>query len=301
MLDPRRLRLLVTLESLGTVRAVAAAVSMSPSAVSQQLGVLETESGIKLLERHGRSVRLTPAGHALAASGVEILDRIASAEEELRAWQGAAGVVRVGTFTSALTAFVIAAAGRVEAAHEGLRVSLSELPPELLVQSLARGEVDLAVVGDYGDGSSPYPAELDLTPLVTDRLLAILPAGHPLAGEVVTFEQLRGERWLLDGTDLERHVVAQCRRAGLEPAVAGRIASHVPLMQAVAVGLGVTVLPSLAVEPRPAGVVSCPLEPASGRNLAVLVRPEAARRDSIVVAREAIVATAEEKLARLRA
>lgn len=286
------------LESLSTVRAVAVAASMSPSAVSQQLSVLEGECGIPLLERHGRMIRPTPAGHALAASGVEILDRIATAEEELRDWQGASGVVRVGTFTSALTAFVVEAAGAVEAAHDGLRVSLNELPPERIVAALARGEVDVAVVGDYGDGSSPYPAEIDQTPLVTDPLLAILPAAHPLAGGPVTFDQLRDERWLLDGTDLERHVVAQCRRVGLEPAIAGRISSHGPLIQAVAVGLGVTVLPSLAVEPR-LGVASCPLEPATGRTLSLLVRPEAARRRSIVVTRDALAANAAERLARL--
>ncbi|HWI71918.1 MAG TPA: LysR family transcriptional regulator, partial [Baekduia sp.] len=80
MLDPRRLRLLVELESLGTVRAVAAAASLSPSAVSQQLAALETESGAALLERHGRSVTLTPAGRALAAHAVDILDRIGAAE-----------------------------------------------------------------------------------------------------------------------------------------------------------------------------------------------------------------------------
>ncbi|MBS1677318.1 MAG: LysR family transcriptional regulator [Actinobacteria bacterium] len=299
MLDPRRLRLLVMLESLTTVRAVAAAASMSPSAVSQQLSVLEGECGIPLLERHGRMIRPTPAGHALAAGSVEILDRIATAEEELRDWQGASGVVRVGTFTSALTAFVVEAAGAIEAAHEGLRVSLSELPPERIVAALARGEIDVAVVGDYGDGSSPYPAEIDKTPLVTDPLLAILPADHPLAGSPVTFDQLRDERWLLDGTDLERHVVARCRRAGLEPAVAGRISSHEPLMQAVAVGLGVTVLPSLAVEPRP-NVTTSPLDPSTGRTLSLLVRPEASRRHSIVVTREALAATAAVKLARLR-
>ena len=90
MLDPRRLRLLIQLESLGTVRAVAQAASMSPSAVSQQLAALERESGTALLERHGRSVALTDAGVALAGHARVILERIDAAEEALRALRGRA-------------------------------------------------------------------------------------------------------------------------------------------------------------------------------------------------------------------
>ena len=89
MLDPRRLRLLIALESLGTVRAVASAASMSPSAVSQQLAVLERESGVALLERHGRAVALTDAGRTLAVHARAILERIGAAEEDLRALRDA--------------------------------------------------------------------------------------------------------------------------------------------------------------------------------------------------------------------
>src|SRR6201991_323463 len=108
VLDPRRLRLLIQLESLGTVRAVAEAASMSPSAVSQQLAVLERESGAALLEGPGRAGALTDAGVVLAGHARLILERIDVAEEALRALRDApAGTVRVSAFTSAMRAFVI--------------------------------------------------------------------------------------------------------------------------------------------------------------------------------------------------
>lgn len=292
MLDPRRLQLLVALENLGTVRAVAADASMSPSAVSQQLATLEAETGIALLSRRGRSVVLTPAGHALVRRAVDVLDRIALAEEELRDWgEAAAGVVRVGAFASALSAFVIDAARDLAGSHPGLRVQLSELEPERTVPALEHGAVDIAVVGDFGDGSVPQAAGLERTPLASDELLAILPADHPHRGESIRLRELRDARWLMDGTDLERHVTARCRRAGFEPAIDSRLSSHETLLHAVAVGLGVTVLPRFALS-RAAAMRTCRLEPAAHRELHALTRTGAVRRLPIAITRDAIVAAA---------
>jgi len=280
------------LQSLGTVRAVAAAASMSPSAVSAQLAALEAESGVALLERHGRAIALAPAGDALAAHAVAILDHIGTAEEDLRSWhEGATGVVRVGAFTSALRAFVIDAARDVRRDHPGLRVHLDELEPQETVPALTRGAIDLAIVGDFGDGSLPPAAELERTPLATDDLLAVLPPGHRLRGASLDLRALRDEPWLLDGTDLERHVVLLCRRAGFEPARAGRLSSHGSLMLGVAAGLGVTVLPAFAIDPAYA-VRTCRLRPAARRELIALTRAGAARRRSIAVTRDAIAAAA---------
>jgi DNA-binding transcriptional LysR family regulator len=281
MLDPRRLNLLIALESLGTVRAVAEAASMSPSAVSQQLATLESESGAALLERHGRAVALTDAGVALAAHARAILERIGAAEEDLRARQNEpAGTVRIAAFTSAMRGFVIAAAATAGRAHPGIDVHLSELEPDDCVPALARGEVDLAVVADFGDGSLPHAPQLRRIPLSHDALHAVLPAGHPFAGG--DLGALRDDPWLLDGTELERHVVRRCRRAGFEPRVAGRLFSHESLLYAVRSGLGVTVLPTFALD-RADGVEVRPLDGAR-RELAVLHREGALNRRSVALA-----------------
>src|SRR5689334_18831146 len=110
MLDVRRLRLLRELSHRGTIAAVAQALVLTPSAVSQQLGVLEREAGVPLLERSGRRVVLTPAAHALVRHTEVVLDRLERAGAELqRARSGLAGPVRLGTFPTAARAIVPAA------------------------------------------------------------------------------------------------------------------------------------------------------------------------------------------------
>jgi DNA-binding transcriptional LysR family regulator len=290
MLDPKRLRLLIQLESLGTVRAVAEAAAMSPSAVSQQLATLETESGAALLERHGRAVALTDAGSALAAHARAILERIGAAEEDLRALRDApAGTVRIAAFTSAMRAFAIAAAATVGRTHPGIAVHLAELEPDDCVPALARGEVDLAVVADFGDGTLPHAPHLRSVPLAQDELRVVLPPGHAFRSG--RLEELRDEPWLLDGTELERHVLRRCRHAGFEPRVAGRLFSHEALLYAVRCGLGVTILPTFALD-RAEDVEIRPLRPGARRELGVLHREGALDRRSVALTLEVLVAAA---------
>jgi DNA-binding transcriptional LysR family regulator len=289
MLDPRRLHLLVSLERLGTIRAVAAEASMSPSSVSQQLATLQRESGTALLVRHGRNVTLTEAGLELAAHAREILERIGAAEDELRARrQNPAGTVRVAAFTIALRAFVIEAARRVTHEHPDLRVHLSELEPLESVPAVARGDVDIAVVADFGEGALPRDEILRRVALFSDELFAVLPPAVAGTGAISLLE-LRAEPWLVDGTELERHITRRCRREGFEPRIAGRLSSHSSLLPAVAAGLGVTVLPSLAID-RGADVVVRPLDPPLRIELLALHRAETTRRRAVTVTLEAILA-----------
>ncbi|WP_028067567.1 LysR family transcriptional regulator [Solirubrobacter soli] len=292
MLDPKRLRLLIQLESLGTVRAVAEAASLSPSAVSQQLATLEIESGAALLERHGRAVALTDAGVALAAHARAILERIGAAEEDLRALRDApAGTVRIAAFTSAMRAFVIAAAATVAERHPGIAVHLSELEPDDCVPALTRGEVDLAVVADFGDGTLPHAPHLRRVTLAHDELMAVLPPGHAFVGG--DLQALQDDPWLLDGTELERHVVRRCRHAGFEPRVVGRLFSHEALLYAVRSGLGVTVLPTFALD-RAEGVEVRRLAPTTRRELGVLHREGALDRRSVALSLDLLVAAARQ-------
>src|SRR6478609_12184915 len=107
MLDVRRLRLLRELSLRGTIVAVAEAMTFTPSAVSQQLAALEREAGVRLLERTGRRVTLTPAGVALVRHAEAVLERLEQAAAELAgAARGPAGPLRIGTFPSATRAIM---------------------------------------------------------------------------------------------------------------------------------------------------------------------------------------------------
>jgi DNA-binding transcriptional LysR family regulator len=251
---------------------------------------LERESGAALLERHGRTVALTDAGMALTAHARVILERIDAAEEALRALREApAGTVRVSAFTSAMRAFVIDAAADLGAQHPDITVQLVELEPAENVPALERGEVDLAIVADFGDGTFPHAPQLRSVPLTRDELLVVLPPGSTFSGDLA---DLREQPWLLDGTELEVHVTRRCRRAGFEPRFAGRLFSHEALLYAVQRGLGVTILPSFV--PMPAGAVELhSLAPVAHRDLLVLHREEALTRRSVALTLDVLVSAAQ--------
>ena len=218
-----------------------------------------------------------------------ILERIDAAEETLLALrEEPAGTVRVSAFTSAMRAFVIDAAAEIARAHPGITLQLAELEPAENVPALDRGEVDLAIVADFGDGSLPRTPHLRSVPLARDELRAVLPPGTPFTGELT---DLRDEPWLLDGTELEHHVVRRCRQAGFEPRLAGRLFSHEALLYAIQRGLGVTLLPSFV--PAPPGTVELrSLAPVAHRDLLVLHREEALTRRSVALALDVLVAAA---------
>src|SRR5436190_16693880 len=111
MLDLRRVRLLRELAARGTIAAVADALQFTPSAVSQQLALLERDAGVPLLERAGRGVRLTDAALVLVAHAEELLERSARAEADLAAASGeVAGLARIAAFQSVMLRIAIPAA-----------------------------------------------------------------------------------------------------------------------------------------------------------------------------------------------
>lgn len=287
-LDPWRLRLLTQFADRGTVRAVAADLSMSPSAVSQQLAVLEREARAALLDRHGRRLSLTPAGHRLVDHARDILDRIEIAERDL-AGRGEApvGPVRVAAFPSALSAFVIPALRGLTAAHPGLEPATVELEPDESVPALLRGECDLAVVADVGV-APPRGPQVVTVALGTDRLVAVVAEPGPAPADLAA---LAGAPWVLDAprTYLSDLVLSLCRQAGFEPRVVARYRSHGLMLQQVEAGAAVTVLPALAVETR-YRVRTAPLEPAVRRSVSAVVRSGTAPRPAVAVTLAALAA-----------
>ena len=148
MLDLRRLRLLHELSERGTIAAVADALQYTPSAVSQQLAILEREAGVKLLERAGRGVRLTDPALVLAGHAGELLERAALAEAELEAASGTiAGRARIAGFQSVALHVALPAIEALAERAPALRCELIEAEPEQALSALALGDVDV-VLGD---------------------------------------------------------------------------------------------------------------------------------------------------------
>ncbi|MEV4413128.1 LysR substrate-binding domain-containing protein [Catellatospora sp. NPDC049609] len=252
-LNTSRLEMLSLLDSLGTVRAVAAALHLSPSAVSAQLAVLETETHAELLRRDGRRVRLTEAGRTLARHARVILDQVRVAEEELRGLSGQpAGPVRLAAFSSAVRTLVIPLATRLRATHPGIELAVSELDPQASHPALRRGECDIIVTADFIDGSVPLDPDAFTIPLLADAIVLVTPQAQAGPRTPADLADYATAAWAVDlpGTYLSNLVTGSCRRAGFEPIVAGRFGSYELLLAHVEAGLSVSLLPELAVDGR---------------------------------------------------
>jgi DNA-binding transcriptional LysR family regulator len=150
MLDVTRLRVLVAVARYGSVTAAARALNYAQPSVSHHLARLEAETGIKLIQRAGRGIRLTDAGRLLAERAAEVIGRLDAAENELAAYTGLrAGRLRLAAFASALGTIVPAAAAMLRGHQPGLDLRLTEAEPPEALRMLRTGSVDVALVFRY--------------------------------------------------------------------------------------------------------------------------------------------------------
>ncbi|MGC5013188.1 LysR family transcriptional regulator [Streptosporangium sp. DT93] len=241
MLDIVRLRVLAAVARHGSVTAAARELHYSQPSVSHHLAKLEAETGAKLIQRAGRGIRLTEAGRLLAERATEIIGRIDSASAELSAHVGLrAGRVRLAAFPSALGTFVPRAAAALAEGHPGLELRLSETEPPEGLRMLRAGYVDVAVIFRYDD-TAPEDDGIRLLPLLDDP--SFLVTSGP-AGDLVSH---RGSRWIGGCDRCRSHLLDLCERAGFEPEIAFTTDDVVAVQALVAAGVGVTVLPGLAL------------------------------------------------------
>ena len=223
MLDLRRLRLLREVDARGTVHGAARALDYTPSAISQQLAVLEREAGAKLLERSGRNVRLTDAGRVLVRHAAQLLDGVEAAEAEVAAVTAGrpAGVVRVAAFQSAFLRIVAPAIAALARSDPGVRVEATEVEVEEGVPALHRQQLDVVVGDEYEAMPRPVHADLRREPLVRERVLLVLPEDHPLARRRrVPLKRLADAGWAAcqPGTGHRDMHIRVCRQlGGFEP------------------------------------------------------------------------------------
>ncbi|MEU9201435.1 LysR family transcriptional regulator [Streptomyces sp. NPDC048332] len=270
MFDIDALRLLVVVAGAGSFTKAAAGLNYTQSAVSRRIASLEQEAGGPLFERLPRGVRLNSAGRALYRHAVDVLDRLARAEQELvELHRGHGGLLHVGAFPTANIALVPAALRAFRQARPEVEVIAVEGRSGTLTARLADGALDLAVVSDYPSGLCSADG-VATTPLCEDELLVALSREHRLAGaDVIDLLELRDEAWLQDVYgDRPTMLADACARAGFAPRKIIRIAEWTGKFGYVAAGLGVALVPSLAAWAVPEGLVLARLtDPALRRTL----------------------------------
>jgi DNA-binding transcriptional LysR family regulator len=243
MLSLTRLRVLAAVAEHGSVTAAAAALHYAQPSVSHHLARLEAETGAVLLQRVGRGVRLTDAGRLLSARASEILGRVDAAQAELDEYTGLrAGRVRLAAFPSALGTLVPVAAARLRAAHPDLTLELTEVEPPEALQLLRAGEVDAAVVFRY-QPDQPEP-DLRLDQLDTEALHLVGPVAGDWPAELAEHAEAD---WIAGCERCRNHLLRLCAAAGFIPRIRFTTDDYVAAQALVAAGLGMTVLPDLAL------------------------------------------------------
>ncbi|NUW30023.1 LysR family transcriptional regulator [Nonomuraea sp. SMC257] len=241
MLDVVRLRVLDAVARTGSVTAAARDLHYSQPSVSHHLARLEAETGARLVQRVGRGIRLTETGRLLAARAADILARIDATADELAAHVGLrSGRVRLAAFPSALGTFVPAAVTRLARDHPGLELRLTETEPPEALRLLRAGRADVAVVFRYDD-TAPEDDGITMIHLLDDPSMLVA------TGEAGDLTAYADADWIAGCDRCRSHLLDLCAKAGFEPRLSFTSDDIVAVQALVAAGMGVTVLPGLAL------------------------------------------------------
>ncbi|MEV0364387.1 LysR family transcriptional regulator [Nocardia fusca] len=244
-----RLRILREFADRGTIGAVAAALSMTPSAVSQQLKVLTREAGVTLLEPSGRRVRLTDAGHALVVRADEVLAALERAVAEMAHYRGSPhGQVRVGVFPSGGALLLPHVLPAMADSGVDIVAGDEDVPPHETPGLLADYDI---VLTHRDERAAPVAG-----PRVSSRVLmrepidVLVAPDHPLAGkDAVTAEELAEEAWLSvrGGFPVDDVLRSIATITGVEPRIVQRLNDFRMIETLVGAGYGVALMPRYVV------------------------------------------------------
>jgi DNA-binding transcriptional LysR family regulator len=267
MLNTTRLNVFREVVAHGSFSGAADALSYSQSAVSQAIATLEGELGTALIERRRGGVRPTPAGAALVAHVGGILAQMDTAEAEVAAIaRGRGGRLRTASFPTAGSTLMPRAVAAFGASHPGVELTLAEGEPEEIAPRLRAGEFDLVLLFEFEGVGERLGAGLRRFELLEDPLHLALPAAHPLASRPrVELGDLRQESFVQTSaaSPCAKHVIRSCHAAGFEPAVAFESDDYQTVQGLVAAGVGVALIPELALSTLREDIVVRALHPAS--------------------------------------
>ncbi|MDP9026172.1 MAG: LysR family transcriptional regulator [Actinomycetota bacterium] len=297
-MDVRRLELLRELSDRGSVTAVAEALHLTPSAVSQQLKTLEREAGVPLTERAGRGLVLTTAGHALAETAKDVAVALEKAEA---AWsefvEQPRGEVSVTFFPTGGEMLLPGFLTRV-ADVPGLKVVCTDQDPLLPDFADLAFDHDIVVADAPGVLPSWRERHLVAVELMREPLDIVLPDGHPLAAKLeLTPADVAGENWIgnPDGFPFDRILQRVEAITGQEAHRVQRFIDNSIVEVLVASGHGIAILPRFTTRDRENGLVTRPLVGVrSERVIWAIMRPDRAVRPSVRLVVEALRAEARQ-------
>ena len=297
MLDVRRLRLLREVQVRGTIAAAAEALNFTPSAVSQQLSLLEQETGVELLRRVGRRVQLTPQAEILARHAEDVLDTLERAESDLSAsLTTVSGTVRMAVFQSAMLALLPRTLTLMRASYPDVRIEMTQHEPETALAETWARDFDLVVAEQYPVHAAAWHPGLDRRELLRDAIRLAVPPHASAFGPILSLTDAAQVPWVMEPRGAaSRHFAEQaCRSAGFEPDVRYQTADLQAQIRLIRSGNAVAFIPDLqwAGESPTCTLIDLPDLPR--RTIFTSTREASAGRGAIVALRETLEAVARE-------
>lgn len=247
--DLRRLQLLRELAHRGTVSSVAAALSYSTSAVSQQLAVLEKEIGAQLLVPDGRKVKLTPQAEILVRHTSALLKQLEETEAEIaKSMLTVVGTVRLAAVQTAALACIPEMLSTLYTTHPALKVQLTQAEPDVAIPGLLAREFDLVCDEGFPDVPAARHQDIHFDAVAKDPMrVAFRDPPDGRAAAEARLEDFADHAWVMElpGSPGREWAVAVCRRAGFEPRVEHQTSDTLVQCELVARGQAVAFLPDL--------------------------------------------------------
>lgn len=274
MLDVHRLVMLRAVAAEGSIAAAARSLRYTRSAVSQQLSLLESEAGARLVDRTGNRIRLTRLGEALVAQTERVLAELRAAQALLDRDAGeVAGLLRVGIPFREGPQVMSRALTDVRRRYPGLEVQLIATSDETGPDDVRGERLDLAILSRIGPRPRNMPPGLREWILGADPLRLYVPASHPLAGRTsCALSEFRDEAWIVSrATSLGRMTTTLCAAAGFEPRIAALVDDLSTAIRLTGIGWGVTLAPELTPATPESSVARIPLDGVEATRQAILV------------------------------
>lgn len=265
MIDVQRLRTLREVARHGSFNKAAAALLLTPSAVSQQIAALERTLGTSVVDRSTRGVSLTEPGRLLVEAAEAINAELCHARQQIDRLSTGSPKLAIATFATGGHRLLPPALTRFVAEHPGVELTVLQKEPEDSLPMVREGRADIALAYHF-DGPLPIrPGDrsgLDWTPLMDDPLSAVLPRGHHLAGrETLDMSELFGERWVMGCMKTQTFLARYAELAGAELRIAAATTDYFFAQTLVAAGMGISLIPSIALDPATPDVAAIPLNP----------------------------------------
>lgn len=260
----------IAIVEAGSFTLAAERLGLSQSALSHAISNLERDLGISLLQRDRQGARPTEVGERLLPHVREVLSRMDRIRREATDTMGLlTGRVRIGSIPSATVDFLPRAIAQFSRLHPGIELVLLEEPSQgngRLLEWLTSHTIDVALI------ELPV-AEFETLPLMDDELCLVLPASSPLAQqEQVSVQQLAQLPFVLSRYTSEHLLHAAFQQAGAKPTIRFEVQDLGTLISLVREGLGISLVPRLALPNPPEGILLRPVLPAIRRQLGFLVR-----------------------------